>query len=129
MEQAKQLLTQLKEALVNDANAHEWNKMVIELLVIAPNEPRVSTPPAPAPAPIRKEVPLSNDRKTAYRRSYTLWELQDWNEIEINGTTYGINKRGDLINDEGEFIGWCARATKKVMWDAPEPDDWRSVMA
>jgi hypothetical protein len=63
--------------------------------------------------------------KKEVKKTWTLAELQDWDEVEIEGETYGVNKRGDVINGDGEFKGhWDGKALK----EAALPADWALVM-
>lgn len=97
----------------------------------ADSEPAKETPAPAAPVekPAEEPKPKFGAKKVlskAATKTYTLAELQDWNEMEIDGETYGVNKRGDVIDGEGEFKGhWDGKTLK----DAPLPADWAQVMA
>ena len=83
---------------------------------------------AEALTPAKTEPKPKFAKKEVKAKAYTLAELQDWNEMEIDGETYGVNKRGDVIDGEGEFKGRWDAASKTIK-DAPLPADWAQVMA
>ena len=78
-------------------------------------------------APAKAEPKPKFAKKEVKAKAYTLAELQDWNEMEIDGETYGVNKRGDVIDGEGEFKGRWDAASKSIK-EAPLPADWAQVM-
>ena len=60
-------------------------------------------------------------------KTWTLAELQDFSPVTIDGIEYGVNKRGDVVNDDCEFIGHYAK--KKLNKDAPKPENWDEIVA
>lgn len=79
-----------------------------------------AAPAAAATAP--KAAPKPKVAKT-----YTMAELQDFSPLSIEGEEYGVNKRGDVVNDDAGFVGHYNTATRKLNRDAPEPEDWLEV--
>jgi hypothetical protein len=94
-----------------------------------PAEP-AAEPAAPA-AEAPKAEPKAEPKKTFAKKavakpSYTLEQLQDFEEKEINGETYGVNPRGDTVDNEGGYVGnWDGKALNKA---APKPADWEKIM-
>jgi hypothetical protein len=75
-------------------------------------------------APPKKSFAKKEVKK---ERVYSLAELQDWKEIEVEGESLGVNQRGDVINGDGEFQGhWDGKTLNR---EAPLPADWDTVMA
>ena len=96
-------------------------------------EPKAAAPEPKAAAPEPKAAAAAPPPKFAKKEvkkavpAYTLAELQDFNEVEIEGETCGVNKRGDVINGEGEFVGsWNGSILNR---EATKPADWSQVMA
>ncbi len=87
-------------------------------------EKKVAAVVAAVAAPAKKAFSKKEVKK---ERTYTLAELQDWKEIEVEGETLGVNQRGDVINGDGEFQGhWDGKALSRK---AALPADWDQVMA
>ena len=64
--------------------------------------------------------------KKEVKPKYTLEQLQDFDEFEYEGETYGRNVRGDCVNGEGEYAGhWDGAALKSGV----APADWAKIMA
>ncbi len=80
-----------------------------------------SLPPVPISAPKPKFA-----KKEVKAKAWTLAELQDWDEVTIDGECYGVNKRGDCINGDGAFLGHYDG--KVLNRSAPLPADWALVM-
>jgi len=72
------------------------------------------------PAPVKKMT----KKVVKNERVYTRDEIEDFSEtITVDGTEYGRNVRGDVIDEDGEFVGhWDAKA-KKLDRSVPKPDD------
>lgn len=83
--------------------------------------------PAPetaTPAPTAAE-PKKAFAKKEVKPKYTLEQLQDFDEFEYKGETYGRNARGDVSNTEGGYVGhWDGTAVKT----GAAPADWDKVM-
>ena len=61
---------------------------------------------APKPAEKVAEPKKAFAKKTvAAKPAYTLEQLQDFNEQDIDGETYGVNVRGDVVDGEGAYVG------------------------
>jgi hypothetical protein len=82
---------------------------------------KAASAPAPAAAPA---APKAAPKKVV---TYTLEQLQDFTPFSIEGVEYGLNKRGDVVDDDGGFVGHYNGATKKLNRAAPEPEDWLEV--
>ena len=56
---------------------------------------------------------------------YTHEQLTDWAEFEHNGTAYGVNVRGDVIDSDGNWAGhWDGKTLNK---SAAKPADFNSL--
>ena len=91
---------------------------------------KAAAAPAPAPAPV-EEAPTTATPKKAFAKKevkpkYTLEQLQDFDEFEHEGETYGRNVRGDVVNGEGEYTGHWDGTTLK---SGAAPADWAKIMA
>jgi hypothetical protein len=60
-------------------------------------------------------------------KAYTLGELKAFSALIIDGEYYGVNKRGDVVSEDGGFMGHYDQATKTLDRSAPEPADWLEV--
>ena len=78
---------------------------------------------APAPAPA--SAAFKPKAVKAAPATYTLEQLQDFNEFNHAGQTYGRNARGDVVDGEGNFVG---RWTGKAIESCPAPADWSSIV-
>jgi hypothetical protein len=64
--------------------------------------------------------------KKEVKKTWTLAQLQNWDEGFFEGDCYGVNERGDVINGDGEFQGhWDGKTLDRK---APLPADWALVM-
>jgi hypothetical protein len=80
---------------------------------------------APAPA---KSTTKKVGAKAAVQ-SYTIEQLADFDGVEIEGAECGRNIRGDVIDNDSNFIGhWDAKA-KKLDRSAALPADWAAIYA
>ena len=86
-----------------------------------------AAPVAPVAAPAAPAAPAAAKAKASkkvVKPSYTLEQLKDFEEKNIDGENYAVNARGDVANDECEFIGhWNGSSIE----DAAEPADWASL--
>jgi len=79
---------------------------------------------APAPA---KSTTKKVGAKAAVQ-SYTIEQLADFDGVEIEGAECGRNIRGDVIDNDSNFIGhWDAKA-KKLDRSAALPADWAAIV-
>jgi len=85
--------------------------------------------PAPAAEAAKPKFALKKTAAAAAPKSYTLEELRDFAPFTHEGVEYGVNKRGDVVNDDGEFVGHYNTATKKLDKKAAKPADWDTVTA
>jgi hypothetical protein len=87
-------------------------------------------PVAPAPAPVAAVAPAAPKKAAGpkkYVTTYTLEQLQDFSPISIEGEDYGVNKRGDVVDDDGGFVGLYNVLSKKINRDAPKPENWDEI--
>lgn len=94
--------------------------------VVAPAPVTASEPPAasePAVKPAPKKSPVKKGK------TYTIAELKDFSELSIEGVDYGVNKRGDVVDDDCGFVGVYNTATKKLNRSAPKPENWDEIVA
>ena len=80
---------------------------------------------APAPAPAAAASAAFKPKAVKAPATYTLEQLQDFNEFSHAGQTYGRNARGDVVDGEGNFVG---RWTGKAIEACPAPADWSSIV-
>jgi hypothetical protein len=77
-----------------------------------------------AAAPVAKK--LVAKKPVAKPVTYTIEQLADFDFFDHDGTSYGRNARGDVADDEGEFVGhWDGKTVTKT----EVPADWAAVMA
>ena len=62
----------------------------------------------------------------AKKEAFTLEQLQDFGEHTHEGTEYGLNVRGDLVNTDGAYVGQWNEKTKAIVKGAA-PADWAKV--
>jgi hypothetical protein len=85
----------------------------------------VSPEPAAAVAPVAK--PAAFKAKKVVEK-YTMEQLTDFNEQNIDGTDYGVNARGDVIDSDLKYVGAYDTATKAIKRDAAAPADWDAIV-
>jgi hypothetical protein len=87
-------------------------------------------PVAEAPAVVAVAAAKSTTKKVGAKAaapSYTIEQLADFDEVEVEGAQCGRNIRGDVIDSDSNFIGhWDAKA-KKLDRSAALPADWEAV--
>jgi hypothetical protein len=86
-----------------------------------PEEPEVA---APEVAPV-EEKPKTFKPKA---KTYTLEQLQDFNERIIDGVNYGINARGDVADEDGKWVGRFDAAKNIIDKSGSEPADWSKCL-
>lgn len=93
----------------------------------APAEPPAEpAAEAAGSASLKPEPKKTFAKKTVAKPTYTLEQLQDFEEKEIDGETYGVNPRGDVVDGEGGYAGhWDGKALNKA---APKPADWEKII-
>lgn len=75
-------------------------------------------PPSPVPAPRKATPPAPKKPATP---SYTIEQLTNW--VEIEGTPYAKNDRGDVTDEDRKFIG-ALRMNGTINKLAKSPADW-----
>lgn len=95
-------------------------------------EPKAAAPEPEAAAPEPKAAePEPKAKKTiakkVVKKEFTLEQLQDFDEKEIEGETYGVNPRGDVVDGDGAFVGHWDGAVLNTK--APKPADWDKILA
>jgi hypothetical protein len=89
--------------------------------------------PAPAPAPAAKESKFSLKKKEKAEEApavtYTLEELKDFAPFTYEGEDFGVNKRGDVVNNDGDYVGNYDAKKKKLNTKAVKPADWDEITA
>jgi len=113
-----------REPLTEEQKAARKEKM-------AAKKAAASAAPAPEEVIAVDEAPAAAAPKKAFAKKevkpkYTLEQLQDFDEFEHEGETYGRNIRGDCVNGEGEYAGHWDGATMKA---GAAPADWAKIMA
>jgi len=81
-------------------------------------------PAAAAPTPAPKKSPIKKAAKT-----YTIEELKDFTPLTIEGVEYGVNKRGDVVDDDCGFVGLYNTTKKTLNKSAPKPENWDEIVA
>jgi hypothetical protein len=89
---------------------------------VAPVAEPAAAAPTPAPAP--KKSPMKKVAKT-----YTIEELKDFTPLTIEGVEYGVNKRGDVVDDDCNFVGLYNTTKKTLNKSAPKPEYWDEIVA
>jgi hypothetical protein len=113
-----------REPLTEEQKAARKEKMAAKKAA-APAPATAPAAPAPTPAAPAAE-PKKAFAKKEVKPKYTLEQLQDFDEFEHEGETYGRNIRGDVVNGEGEYAGHWDGTTLKA---GAAPADWAKVMA
>jgi len=139
-----------------DPNSEVVQAALKEVLDQVDRLEKLFTKPEP-PKKARKRGPMSEEAKAkmlAARRAtiaakaagatplnpkaYTLAELKafsalindsvkSFSTLIIDGEHYGVNKRGDVVDEDGGFMGHYDQTTKTLDRSAPEPADWLDV--
>jgi len=108
--------------LTDEQKAARKEKMEAKKAIAAATAAPAPAAAAPAAAPAPKKAFAKKEVKP----KYTLEQLQDFDEFEYEGESYGRNIRGDVINGEGGYAGHWDGATLKA---GAAPADWEKVMA
>jgi len=87
--------------------------------------PEVSAPVEAAPAPAKKLFKKAAPAAPAY----TLEQLTDFVVLTIEDNEFGINARGDVIDDSMEYVGHYDAEKKVLDRSAPKPADWATISA
>ena len=89
----------------------------------APVEPVEAAPVEVVKAVVKPKAKAAP--KVVAKKAYTLEQLQDFGEHIHEGTEYGLNVRGDLVDTDGAYVGfWDGKAVIK----GSKPADWATVM-
>lgn len=79
-----------------------------------------------AEKPESAEKPV--DKKSFKKRTFTMEQLMTFTEKTIGGEDFGVNERGDVIDDEMKFVGSYNAAKDTIDRSAKEPADWASIL-
>jgi len=87
--------------------------------------------PALAPTPVPVPVPAVAKKSPAKKitKTYTIEELKKFSSLSIEGEDYGVNTRGDVMDNNCDFVGVYNVFTKKINRDAPKPENWDEISA
>ena len=80
--------------------------------------------PAAKPAAFKPKAVAKPAEKT-----FTLEELTDFEPVEHEGEDFGVNKRGDVVDGDGNFIGRYNAEKKALDKSAAKPADWEAIRA
>jgi len=70
-----------------------------------------------------------SSRKVKNVITFSMEDLKDFYSKEIDGVEYGINKRGDVMDNDKKFIGSYNSKKNTINNKAKKPADWESIMA
>lgn len=79
-----------------------------------------------AEKPESAEKPV--DKKSFKKRVFTMEQLAAFSEKTIGGEDFGVNERGDVIDDEMKFVGSYNAAKDTIDRSAKEPADWAAIL-
>ena len=71
--------------------------------------------------PPKKTAPAKPPKKTEIGEAPDLEQVNDFDEIILDGKSRGVNPFGDVIDEDGNYIGHFDRRTKKFNPKAKEP--------
>ena len=107
-----------KGPLSEEAKAARNAKMAAKKAAASAAEPAESSEPAAPKTPFKP--------KTVTKPSYTMEQLTDLDGFDYEGASYGRNIRGDVVGEDGGYVGhWDGKTLKR---GAP-PADWAAVQA
>ena len=75
------------------------------------------------------EEPKKSSPKVKNVITFTMEELTDFYSKEFDGVEYGINKRGDVMDNDKKFIGSYNSKKNTINNKAKKPSDWESIMS
>ena len=78
----------------------------------------IPQPPPPVPKAFKKKV---------VAKTYTMEQLTDFDSFTHEGVDYGRNVRGNVVDGDGQYVGFWNGKTVDTSTEAPA--DWDSVMA
>jgi len=73
-----------------------------------------STPPNAPGAPKKAKAP----------KFYTVQQLRDFDPFDYEGENYAVNVRGDVVDDDSNYVGFWDGAT---LTRRPPPEDWVEI--
>ena len=117
-----------KERKKGEAVAPASEPVVEPVAAPAPTVEPVAPTVEPAAEPVTVK-PAAKKSPVKKGKTYTIAELQDFTPISIEGVDYGVNKRGDVVDDDCGFVGVYNTATKKLNRSAPKPENWDEIVA
>jgi hypothetical protein len=110
--------------MTEEAKALRKEKMAAKKAAAA-SEPAEAAPAAEA-APKPAPKPAAFKPKAVAKPVYTMEQLTDLDGFEHEGVSYGRNIRGDVVSEDGSYVGhWNGKALKK----GAAPADWEAVKA
>lgn len=85
-------------------------------------------PPAAAPAPAEPPVKaFAKKAVAAAKPTYTIEQLTDFDEKNIEGAECGVNVRGDVVDSDGNYIGHWNAKTSVLSRSSAAPADWAAI--
>jgi len=94
---------------------------------IEASKPEASEAEAEAIEPSEASKPVKAFKKKVVAKSYTMDQLTDFDSFTHEGVDYGRNVRGNVVDGEGQYVGfWNGKTVDKTV---EAPADWDSVMA
>jgi len=79
--------------------------------------------------PVEKAAPVAEPEKKSFKkRTFTMVQLTAFSEKTIGGEDFGVNERGDVIDDEMKFVGIYNAAKDTVDRSAKQPADWAAIL-
>ena len=125
----KRAANRAKKLAEAKASASESESEAEETEVPAPKpevkkaEVKVEKAEAKVEPKVEKAEPKAEKAKKE-KKEYTMEQLTDFDSFTHEGTDYGRNVRGDVVNGDGAFVGhWTGKAVKKTA----APADWAEV--
>jgi len=111
--------------LSEEAKAARKEKMAATKAGKAAAAAAIDAVSALVPPPPTTPPPTAFKPKTV-TPSYTMEQLTDLDGFEHQGKSYGRNVRGDVVSEDGSYIGhWDGKTVKA----GPAPADWEAVKA
>ncbi len=76
--------------------------------------------------PVESAAPKAFKPKTVTKPTYTMEQLADLDSFDHEGVPYGRNIRGDVVGEDGGYVGhWDGKTLKR----GAAPADWAAVQA
>lgn len=81
---------------------------------------------APKPEELDELLKDEYESENEPEKEYTMEQLRNWDILKLMGREFGVNERGDVINDRGEYIGRWDK--KGFHTSVPKPANWDKIM-